>query len=82
VPGSAEARGATKADASKIRPYKAALEGHYEAFAGQADLYVYFYEQGLRFLQPGGRLSYVVTNKWMRVDYAERLRALFEQRLG
>lgn len=60
-----------------IRPYKAALEEHYATFAGQADLYVYFYEQGLKLLQPGGRLSYVVTNKWMRADYAERLRSLF-----
>ncbi len=61
-----------------IRPYKAALEEFYETFAGQADLYVYFYEQGLKLLKPGGRLSYVVTNKWMRADYAERLRTMFE----
>lgn len=61
-----------------IRSYKTALEEHYETFAGQADLYVYFYEQGLKLLRPGGRLSYVVTNKWMRADYAERLRGLFE----
>ena len=60
-----------------IRPYKAALEKQYETFAGQADLYVYFYEQGLKLLRPGGRLSYVVTNKWMRADYAENLRNMF-----
>ena len=41
-----------------------------------ADLYVYFYELGLRLLRPGGRLSYVVTNKWLRAGYAEELRGL------
>ena len=60
-----------------IRPYKAALEEQFKTFAGQADLYVYFYEQGLKLLRPGGRLSYVVTNKWMKTDYAEKLRAMF-----
>jgi hypothetical protein len=44
---------------------------------GSADLYVYFYDQGLRLLKPGGRLSYVVTNKWMRAGYAEGLRGIF-----
>ena len=42
-----------------------------------ADLYVYFYDQGLKLLKPGGRLSYVVTNKWMRAGYAEGLRGVF-----
>src|SRR5437763_9843718 len=42
-----------------------------------ADLYVYFYEQALRLLRPGGRLSYVVTNKWLKAGYAEALRDLF-----
>ncbi len=30
-----------------------------------------------RLLKPGGRLSYVVTNKWLKAGYAEELRALF-----
>jgi hypothetical protein len=42
-----------------------------------ADLYVFFFEQGLQLLRPGGRLSYVVTNKWLRAGYAEALRELF-----
>jgi Eco57I restriction-modification methylase len=48
-----------------------------DAFDGMADLYIYFYEQGLRLLRPGGRMSYVVTNKWLRAGYAEALRDLF-----
>jgi hypothetical protein len=56
---------------------KRALKGAYAAFDGMADLYVYFYEQGLRLLKPGGRMSYVVTNKWLKAGYAEELRGVF-----
>jgi hypothetical protein len=60
-----------------LTPFKPYLEANYEAFHGMADLYVYFYELGLRLLKPGGRLSYVVTNKWMKAGYGEPLRRLF-----
>jgi hypothetical protein len=61
-----------------IKDYKPHLKRGYEpVYDGSADLYVYFYDQGLRLLRPGGRLSYVVTNKWMRAGYAEKLRGLF-----
>jgi hypothetical protein len=56
---------------------KRALKADYSVFDGMADLYVYFFEQGLRLLRPGGRLSYVVTNKWLKAGYAEALRDLF-----
>jgi Eco57I restriction-modification methylase len=61
-----------------IKEYKPALKRAFAAtYDGSADLYIYFYEQGLKLLRPGGRLSYVVTNKWMRAGYAEGLRELF-----
>jgi hypothetical protein len=61
-----------------IKEYKPALKRAFAAtYDGSADLYVYFYEQGLKLLRPGGRLSYVVTNKWMRGGYAEGLRDFF-----
>jgi len=59
---------------------KAYFKKHYKAYAGTADLYVYFYELGLRLLKPGGRLSYIVTNKWLRSGYGEGLRRLFATR--
>jgi adenine-specific DNA-methyltransferase len=43
-------------------------------FAGTADLYVYFVELGLSLLRPGGLLTYIVPNKWMRAGYGENLR--------
>lgn len=58
---------------------KRALKGSYQSFAGMADLFVYFYEQGLRILKPGGRMSYVVTNKWLKAGYAEALRGHFAE---
>ncbi|WP_291847491.1 Eco57I restriction-modification methylase domain-containing protein [Bradyrhizobium sp.] len=61
-----------------IRLLKPSLKRAFpETYDGNADLYVYFYDQGLRILKPGGRLSYVVTNKWMRSGYAESLRRVF-----
>jgi hypothetical protein len=61
-----------------IKPYKSHLKRAFpETYDGVADLYVYFYDQGLKLLKAGGRLSYVVTNKWLRAGYAEGLRGLF-----
>ena len=36
-----------------------------------------FTSRAFKLLRPGGRLSYVVTNKWMKAGYAENLRGLF-----
>ena len=37
---------------------------------------------GLKLLKPGGRLSFVVTNKWMKAGYGEPLRRLFRRSVG
>lgn len=59
---------------------KRGFKAGYTTFAGMADLFVYFYEQGLRLLKPGGRMSYVVTNKWLKAGYAEELRGHFAEK--
>ena len=58
---------------------KRALRAGYASYDGAADLYVYFQEQGLRLLRPGGRLGYVLTNKWLKAGYAENVRGLFAE---
>jgi len=63
-----------------LTPIKPYLQSRYAAFHGMADIYVYFYEIGLGLLKPGGRLSYVVTNKWMKANYGEPLRKLFAEK--
>jgi hypothetical protein len=59
-----------------IKPY---LEQNYRAYHGMADLFVYFYERGLDLLKPGGRLAFVVTNKWLKSGYGEPLRRLYAE---
>lgn len=60
-----------------ISPFKLYLQVNYLTYHGAADLYVYFYELGCRVLKPGGRLSFVVTNKWLKAGYGEPLRKFF-----
>jgi hypothetical protein len=63
----------------EISAIKPALSKAFDTYAGSADLYVYFYEQGINLLKPGGRMGYVVTNKWLRAGYAEKLRRMFAE---
>ena len=63
-----------------LGPFKPYLAQRYASYHGVADLYVYFYERGLELLAPGGKLSYIVTNKWLRAGYGEPLRRLFSER--
>ncbi len=61
-----------------LAPFKPHFQRAYpETYDGVADLYVYFYQRGLQLTRPGGRMSYIVTNKWMRAGYGEKLRAYF-----
>lgn len=62
---------------SALKPYLA--QAHADVYDGSADLYVYFYRQGLEMLRLGGRLSYIVTNKWLRAGYGEALRGYFSR---
>jgi len=63
-----------------LTPFKPWLEAHYDAFHGMADLYIYFCQLGLRLLKPGGLLSFIVTNKWMKAGYGEPLRRFFSEK--
>ena len=52
------------------------FEKTYQAYHGMADLFVYFFERGIEVLKPGGRLGFIVANKWLRGGYAEPLRKI------
>ena len=56
-----------------IKPH---LEKSYRTYHGMADIYVYFFERGLHALKPGGRLGFIVANKWLKAGYGEPLRRL------
>ncbi|MEO7328813.1 MAG: N-6 DNA methylase, partial [Minicystis sp.] len=51
----------------------------YKIYHGMADIFVYFFERGLSVIKPGGRLGFIVANKWLRSGYAEPLRRLLAQ---
>jgi hypothetical protein len=47
---------------------------NYETFVSTGDLYLNFVEKALKLTKNGGRFSFIVSNKWMRVRYGEDLR--------
>ncbi len=57
-----------------FKPYFA--ERYPESYHGVADLYVYFFDQGLRQLRQNGRLSYICSNSWLQTNFAQPLRKL------
>jgi adenine-specific DNA-methyltransferase len=58
----------------KFKDQKPLLQNAYECYTGVADLYVYFYERGVRLLGQGGVLSFISSNKFFRAGYGEKLR--------
>lgn len=54
--------------------FKAFVAGRYATHAGTADLYVYFIEQAMQLLKPGGYFGFIVANKWLRANYGGPLR--------
>jgi len=58
-----------------LTPFKAHFADAFRAVAdGAADIYVYFFQQGLQLARPGGRLSFIVANKWLRSGFGKGLR--------
>lgn len=57
-----------------IKELKPALQEKYETYTGTADLYVYFYELGIKMLKPNGLKGFICSNKFFRAKYGENLR--------
>ncbi|WP_296710850.1 Eco57I restriction-modification methylase domain-containing protein [Rhodoblastus sp.] len=67
-----------------IKAQKPLLEKHFGgkdkkgnplgAYAGTADLFVYFMQRGVELLSPGGAFAYITSNKWYRAKYGTNLR--------
>jgi type I restriction-modification system DNA methylase subunit len=58
----------------QLGPDKPFYQERYEVYHGVADLFVYFFAQGLRLLRNDGRLAYISSNMWLRTNYATSLR--------
>jgi len=52
------------------------LNKFYETAHKNYDLALPFIERGYRLLKEGGELGFIVTKKWMKADYGEKLREL------
>jgi hypothetical protein len=48
--------------------------------AGRADIFIGFYEVGLRALRANGALGFICADRWMRNQYGARLRQLVSER--
>ena len=44
---------------------------------GNWDIYIIFYEQGMKLLNLKGKLSYITPNKWLSIGYGKALRQLY-----
>ncbi len=56
---------------SADKPY---FRQSYQVFHGNADLFVYFFAQGLKLLRKDGVLAFISSNAWLRANYATSLR--------
>ncbi|MET7464131.1 Eco57I restriction-modification methylase domain-containing protein [Nonomuraea sp. NPDC005501] len=54
----------------------AAYRSTCSTMGGRADVYVGFYELGLRSLKPGGKLGFICADRWMRNQYGRGLRQM------
>jgi type I restriction-modification system DNA methylase subunit len=57
-----------------IGDFKEYFQQYYKVYDGVADIYAYFIERGITFLNQNGFFSYIVANKWMRANYGKNLR--------
>lgn len=53
----------------KYQPY------HYEVFTGAGDIYLLFFERGIKLLKEDGVLCYITSDKWLRSNYGKKLRS-------
>jgi hypothetical protein len=60
----------------QLAVFKPYLAARYAAFHGVADLYLYFYEQGLQLARPGGCLTYISSGTFARANFAAEFRKL------
>jgi len=57
-----------------IAPYKPYWEQRYRSYHGVADIFVYFFEQGIELLRPGGQLAFITSGSWVRGNFGAPLR--------
>ena len=57
-----------------LAPFKPYWERRFKSYHGVADIFVYFFEQGVELLRPGGRLAFITSGSWVRANFGAPLR--------
>jgi type II restriction/modification system DNA methylase subunit YeeA len=64
-------------EAKKLSEVSQTLKKYYSSYSGTADLYVYFYECGIKNLKANGNLVFITSNKFIKTRYGKNLRKYF-----
>jgi hypothetical protein len=59
----------------RIAPLKPYLRERFASFHSVADLYIYFYERGIKLLRPSGKLGFISSGTFARANFAKAFRA-------
>jgi len=51
-------------------------KSNFHTFTHRSDLYIPFYEKGLKLLKKGGCLTYICANRWLKNQYGKQLRKM------
>jgi len=57
-----------------LAPFKSYWEQRYRSYHGVADIFVYFFEQGIELLRPGGQLAFITSGSWVRGNFGAPMR--------
>lgn len=60
----------------EIKPY---LEKRYLVYTGVSDLYVYFFEKAMSLLKENGYFAFIVSSKFIRAGYGQKLTQYLQQ---
>lgn len=63
----------------KLKHLKSYFQARFSSFHGSADLYLYFYEQGINALRSNGRLAYISSGTFAKTNSARAFRQWFSQ---
>ena len=57
-----------------LAPFKPYWEQRFKTYHGVADIFVYFFEQGIEVLRPGGQMAFITSGSWVRGNFGAPLR--------
>jgi len=62
-----------------LKPFKQFFSTNYKTFTGKSDLLIYFFEKGMQLLKTNGLLGFIVSNKFLKSGYGQKLTQFLQQ---